>query len=192
MKITTTRRLAAITVAATTATALVACGSDNTENATPAADTGVQEPAAIEGGALDQSEWLSTGETVDIASAGDTDGQYTLTVDNVTQDGTSTCADMIFTVEQANSDMAFNAAYDYLIDEWGLAGGPEAETFLVQGDIVATDNTDASVDREYDTDAMTVTDAFCVDNTEGADALTVEAGRDALAGSDSRGWLIEL
>lgn len=190
MKI-TTRRLTAVTVAATTATALVACGSDDSETATPAADTGVQEPAAVEGDALDPSEWLSPGETVDIASAGDTDGQYTLTVDNVTQDGTSTCADMIFTVEQANSDMSFDATHDHLIDEWGLAGGPEAETFLVQGGIVATDAASASVDRDYDTDAMTVTDAFCVDDTEGADALAVEAGRDALAGTDSRGWLIE-
>lgn len=183
-----TRHLATVAVAATT-TALVACGGDDTE--TPTADTGVQEPAAIEGDALDRSEWLSPGETVDITSAGDTDGAYTLTVDNVTQDGTSTCADMIFTVEQANSDMSFDATHDHLIDEWGLAGGPEAETFLVQGGIVATDAASASVDRDYDTDAMTVTDAFCVDDTEGADALAVEAGRDALAGTDSRGWLIE-
>ncbi|MDN5682814.1 hypothetical protein [Corynebacterium glyciniphilum] len=188
----TTRRLAAITVAATTATALVACGSDDAETATPAADTGVQEPAAIEGGALDQSEWLSTGETVDIASAGDTDGQYTLTVDNVTEDGNGTCADMVFTVDQADSDMAFNAAYDYLIDELGLAGAPAPEVFTVQDDTVATNPTSAPTDETFDTEALTVTYAFCVDDTEGADALAVEAGPDALAGADARGWLIDL
>lgn len=192
MKITTTRRLATVAVAATTGLALVACGSDDSQTATPAADTGVEQPAAIEGDALDRSEWLSPGETVDIASAGDTDGQYTLTVDNVTQDGTSTCADMIFTVEQADSDMSFNAAYDYLIDELGLAGAPAPEVFTVQDDTVATNPTSAPTDETFDTEALTVTYAFCVDDTEGADALAVEAGPDALAGSDVDGWLIDL
>lgn len=187
-----TRRLSAVALAATTATVLVACGGNDTENATPAADTAVEQPAAIEGDTLDRSEWLSPGETVDITSAGDTDGQYTLTVDNVTEDGNGTCADMVFSVEQANSDMAFNAAEDYLIDELGLAGAPAPEVRVVQDDIVSTDTTSASTDEDFDTDALTVMYSFCVDDTDGADRLAVEAGQDALAGSDSRGWLIEL
>lgn len=177
---------------AATTTALVACGGDDGENATTAADTGVQEPAAIEGDSLDRSEWLSPGEAADITSAGDTDGQYTLTVDNITQDGNGTCADMVFTVDQADSDMAFNAAYDYLIDELGLAGAPAPEVFTVQDDTVATNPTSAPTDETFDTEALTVTYAFCVDDTEGADALVVEAGPDALTGTASRGWLIEL
>lgn len=57
---------------------------------------------------------------------------------------------------------------------------------------VAASPTSASTDETFDTEALTVTYAFCMDDTEGTDALAVEAGPDALAGSDSRGWLIDL
>lgn len=190
----TTTRLCAAVLAATTGLALVACGSnDDTSDTTT--DQAIETNMASDdsGTSVDDLDLLTPGDTEEISAAGDGPGRYTLTVDNVTDQGSDVCADMVWTVENLDTEVDGGMTDDYLIAELGMSGSPSPEVHLVQGGSVADDATHAPADEDFDTDAMTVTQHFCVDVADAdADGLVVEAGPDALASSDIDGWRIDL
>ena len=201
MKITTTRRLAAITVAATTATALVACGSDDTETATPAADTGIQEPATeTAADQLRETDYLGDGDTL-TATSESTDGVYTLAVTG----SNAGCVDVAWGIDTPSSadaaqtlnDFAETAVDQALQWEYGTAGSPlTGMKFHLVNDGVL-DETDAPAEEVddgpmFDREAKTATRAFCLTDPVDAEAVVVDASMDGTPDSDSRGWLIEL
>lgn len=199
MKI-TTRRLTAVTVAATTATALVACGSDDTENATPAADTAVEQPATEaaepDGDAINDLNLLAAGETLTSTGAQSGDEEYTLTFDNVRADGSSTCVDGIFDIVTPTRDAFFDdgLSEEEVQQNEGIAGIPidMAKLRTVTGDIVSTDDVETTMDRTSELTDPTQTFQVCFD-AGGADAVVVETTMYGdLDPADVDGWRIDL
>ncbi|MGN0095941.1 MAG: hypothetical protein ACI38U_07755 [Corynebacterium sp.] len=200
MKI-TTRRLTAVTVAATTGIALVACSSDDTETATPAADTAVEQPATEaagqpDGDPVDDLNLLAAGETLTSTGAQSGDEEYTLTFDNARQDGSNTCIDGIFDIVTPTRDAFFDdgLSEEEVQQNEGLAGIPidMAKLHTVTGDAVSTDDVETTMDRTSELTDPTQTFQVCFD-AGGADAVVVETTMYGdLAPTNVDGWRIDL
>lgn len=191
MKI-TTRRLSAAVLTATTATALVACGSDDSQTATPATETAEQP----DGDPVSDLTLLSAGEMLTSTGAQSGDEEYTLTFDNMRADGSSTCVDGIFDIVTPTRDAFFDdgLSEEEVQQNEGAAGIPidMAKLRTVTGDIVPTNDVETTMDRTSELTDPTQTFQVCFD-AGGADAVVIETTMYGdLDPAGTEGWLIEL
>lgn len=201
MKLTITRRLSATVLAATTATALVACGSDDTETATPADDTGVQEPSTETASEqINDADYLGDGDTLTTTSE-TTDGVYNLTVTGADPG----CVEVtwgIDTPSSADAAQTLNDSAETAVDqalqwEYSTAGSPlsSVKLHVVNGGVL--DETDAPAEEVddgpmFDREAKTATRTFCLTDPVDAEAVVVDASMDGAPDSAVDGWRIDL
>lgn len=207
MKLTITRRLSATVLAATTATALAACGGDDSENTSaPAADTVTQTTTAASGTPVDDMSLLSTGESLTSTGIGGDDAaEFTFALDNLRDDNGLNCVDGVFEIVTpvgAGDDWDAAEGIDdgtFFEQNLGLSGGglfDNTPVRPVSDGMVSGESLDTTLDslpRDSDQD-MSQTTELCFDPGD-ADAVVIEASLgvgDDLDPADVDGWRIDL
>lgn len=193
---TRTTRLTAAVLAATTATALVACGSDDVDDTTGTDQAAETNPASDDTGTpVDDLDLLSAGETLTSTGAGGGDAVYELTFDNVSDQDGQTCVDGIFSIITPSQEQFYKNADERSTEEFrvelGLAGMPggTAKVYTVTGDTVSADSVKNTVSGDRDGD--TATQKLCFDAAD-ADAAVIETDMDGNLDQDIDGWRIDL
>ena len=189
-----TTRLTAAVLAATTAFALAACGSDDTEDTSTDQAVETNPTSDDTGASVDDFDLLSAGETLTSTGVADSDAVYELTFDNVSEQDGQTCVDSIFNIVTPSREQIYKntdrSTEEFQI-ELGHAGIPfgTAKVYPVTDDTVSADSVEATVDIDRDGD--TLTQEVCFDAGD-ADAVMIESDMNGDLDQDIDGWRIDL
>ena len=182
-------------LAATTATALVACGSDDgTSDTSTDQASGTNSTSDDTGTSVDDFDLLSAGETLTSTGVVDSDAVYELTFDTVSTQNGQTCVDGVFTIVTPSREQFYkntDRSTEEFMTELAHAGLPVdmAKVYTVTGDSVSTDSVKKTVTDDRDGD--TLTQELCLDAGD-ADAVMIETDMEGDLDQDIDGWLIDL